>query len=266
VAKERDLVAAYGQLSDAELSVVLGSALLDSALGVGPVERGRFQRFAEAWFEMKREELWRRVRASPTYRLWAASAGSGQVIEAEPLAGILAEDERDGRISAAVAVTLFRDGLRRDGRTYDVAVSAADGESTYVTRVVLAARETGLVVFHEKDMTIEWWGKNFILERRRVYGQLAWHFVPFISGAYLADAQDAFHTALAAAAERGDDYILPVLIGDVRVPPELLGPHIRHLRAEDHTPAQLARALSAKVTDSKARGHGPRDFGEAVRG
>jgi hypothetical protein len=70
---------------------------------------------------------------------------------------------------------------------------------------------------------------------------------------------------MSAAVERSDDYILPVMIGNVRVPSEWLHPHIGYLRAEDHSLAELAAAIAAKVTASKARGTGVRDIGPIVR-
>lgn len=262
-----DLVPAYEALPEDDVYAVLGAALLDSGIGVGPSDPGRLRRFARAWFEAKRDELWHQVRASDTYRIWAASAGPGQAVESHLLAETFAGQEGDVRLEAALAVALSRDQLQRDRQTYDVAVSAADGESAYVAEVVSVARNHGLRVFYDKDMTSAWWGKNFLAEGRKIYGQLAWHFVPFISAAYLVETgpRDAFDAAMAAAIERGDDYILPVLIGDVRVPPEMLHPQIGYLRAEDYTPAELAEALRVKVSTSKARGASARDFGSAVR-
>jgi hypothetical protein len=116
-------------------------------------------------------------------------------------------------------------------------------------------------------MTLAWWGRNFIVEGRKVYGQRTWHFVPFISAEYLVEPRprDALEAAIVVAVERGDDYILPVVVGDVRVPPQLLHPHIGILRAEDYPPPELAAALSTKVAASKARGARALDLGMIVR-
>jgi hypothetical protein len=128
-------------------------------------------------------------------------------------------------------------------------------------------RALKLRVFFEKEMTYAWWGKNFLIEGRRVYGRKALHFVPFISADYLTGPRqrDAFESAMYAAVERGDDYILPVLVGAVSVPPEILPPYIGYLRAEDHAPDKVAAALLAKTTASKARAGRARDIGLIVR-
>ena len=56
---------------------------------------------------------------------------------------------------------------------------------------------------------------------------------------------------MAAAVNKGGDYILPVVFGDIEIPPELLNPHIHYLRAEDQTPDQVADQLEAKVNEAK---------------
>ncbi len=145
-------------------------------------------------------------------------------------------------------------------------MSFADERRDYVEATVTAARSLNLHVFYDRDMTHQWWGRNFVAELRKIYGQRALHFVPFISTEYLTKKypRDEFSYAIIASMERQDDYILPILIGDVRVPPEMLHPHIGYLRAEDHTPTQLAAALRFKVDDSRARGQQPRDIGAIV--
>lgn len=77
-------------------------------------------------------------------------------------------------------------------------------------------------------MTHQWWGRNFVTEQCKVYGQCTLNFVPFISAEYLVRSypRDELSYAMMASVSRGDDYILPILVGDVRVPPEMLHPHI----------------------------------------
>jgi hypothetical protein len=106
--------------------------------------------------------------------------------------------------------------------------------------------------------------RTFIDEGRRMYGQLAWHFAPFLSAAYFTDADLRDGFAMAVALKRADEYILPVLVGAVRVPEEMLPLYIGVLRAEQHSPDQLAKALPSKVVLTKGR-RAARDFGAAVR-
>jgi hypothetical protein len=262
-----ELVRVCEPLSDDDLLAALGSVLGGSGFNLSPIDPERLRRFARRWIATKAGALRERIRQTETYRIWAATAGDGQVMEADVLAAALAQDGVPAEVAAPAAIIMQRDELAR-AEEYDVAVSYAHPQVSYVEGVVAAARARQLRVFYDKDMTHAWWGRNFIAEGRRIYGRRAWHFVPFLSTEYLQAPRnlDAFAAAMSAAVERGDDYILPVLVGAVRVPHEMLHPHVGYLRAEDHSPPVLADALLAKVTASKTRAAGTRDIGVIVRG
>jgi hypothetical protein len=151
-------------------------------------------------------------------------------------------------------------------KPYDIAVSFAGEHRQCVEQVVYACTKLGLDVFYDRDMSNEWWGKSFIREQRRVYSSQTRYFVPFISTEYLTKPipMDEFSAAMMTAVKRGDDYILPVLVGDVQVPPDLLHPHTHYLRAANHTPEQLAAQLYAKVSAGKFQGHQAREVGAVV--
>jgi hypothetical protein len=129
-------------------------------------------------------------------------------------------------------------------KIFDVAVSFAGEQRQYVEAVVEGCKLRGIEVFYDKDMSNDWWGKNFLREQRKVCGSRARYFVPFLSTEYLAKPipGDEFSAAMMTAAKLGDGYILPVLMGNVQVPADLLHPHIGYLRSEDYTPDQLARS------------------------
>jgi hypothetical protein len=131
---------------------------------------------------------------------------------------------------------------------------------------VEAAKARGLDVFYDEDKGNEWWGRSVIREQRRVYGSQTRFFVPFISTAYLLKPfpMDEFQTAMMAAVQRGDDYILPILIGSVQVPADLLHPQTRYLRAEDHTPEQMADQLVQRVGRARSSGQQPKDVAQVV--
>lgn len=152
---------------------------------------------------------------------------------------------------------------------YDVAFSFAGEHRDYVERTKLACEALGLRVFYDKDKSNDWWGRNFLAEQRVVYGRLARYFVPFISVEYFSKPvpSDEFDAAMWTDVERGGGYILPVIIGAVRVPAHRLHPHTGYLRAEDHTPAQLAEQLRRKVTGAGTRERRkPRDITDIVWG
>jgi hypothetical protein len=153
-----------------------------------------------------------------------------------------------------------------DHKPYDLAVSFAGEQRDYVAATVAACKALGLTVFYDKDKNNEWWGGNFIRHQRSVYSAETRFFVPFISTEYLAKPipMDEFSAAMMTAVKQGDGYILPVLVGDVRVPPDLLHPHIHYLRSDDHTPEQLAEALARKVSESRQAGTLPTELGPVV--
>jgi hypothetical protein len=116
-------------------------------------------------------------------------------------------------------------------------------------------------------MNNEWWGKNFIIEQRKVYGSQTRFFVPFISTEYFAKPipADEFQAAMMTAVKQEDPYILPVLIGDVRIPPELMHPHRRYLRADDYTPAELAREMQRRLGSVTRADQPTREITEVVQ-
>lgn len=133
---------------------------------------------------------------------------------------------------------------------YDVAVSFASEQRPYVHRVVRACETRGLRVFYDRDRVFDFWGTNVIRELRKVYGGTqARYFVPFLSAEYLVKKypMDEFNTALVQALGRGYDYILPVVVHSAQVPDDLLSPAVGVLRAEEHSPEELAEKLVRKV-------------------
>lgn len=149
---------------------------------------------------------------------------------------------------------------------YDIAVSFAGEQREYVSAVVDACKERRLNVFYDKDKGNEWWGRNYLREQRKVYESQARYFVPFISVEYLAKPvpMDEFSAAMMTAVKRGDNYILPVLIGDVQVPQDLLLPHTHYMRGDELSPEELADQLVERVGVAEAIGQKPRDVGEVV--
>lgn len=133
---------------------------------------------------------------------------------------------------------------------YDLAVSFAGEQRDYVEQVVRACEERGLRVLYDRDRTTDLWGRNLIMEFRKVYGGKQVRYVaPFISREYLAKRypMDEFRSMLLPAMDQPDDYMLPVLFGDVSVPPELLNPATGVLRSEDYSPEELADAFAQRI-------------------
>jgi hypothetical protein len=256
----------FGEQTDDQLYEYIGAFLRGSGADDSPADRDRSRNTGRTWLDGEERRLWQQIHDSATYRAWLESAGTDQVVDQDTLTGILREQGAPADPAAALAELLVRTESARITQDYDIAVSFAAEQRDYVERTVAAARALGLRVFYDRDMSNAWWGRNFLLEQRKIYGQRALHFVPFISTEYLSASHpiDQFSYAMTRAIEQRNRYILPVLIGSVVVPPEMLHPHIGYLRAEEHTAEQLAARMKVAVDDSRAAGREARDFGTVV--
>jgi hypothetical protein len=146
---------------------------------------------------------------------------------------------------------------------YDIAMSFAGAQRALVEPIVRACQALGVKTFYDKDNTVEFWGRNFITGMRAIYGGTrARYVVPFLSKEYLASAypMDEFTTAIRRAIEIStDSYILPIVVGSVQVPADLLNPAIGFLRLEDYTVDQLARIIADRVGVARQRHQEPRE-------
>lgn len=222
------------------------------------------RRRGRTWLNGETQRLWQQIHDSDTYLAWLESAGTGQLIDQDTVATILRGQGTDP--ANVLAELLVRTEAAKVTEDYDIAVSFAPAQLDYVEQTVAAARALGLKVFYDRDLSNAWWGRNFIIEQRKIYGQRALHFVPFISTEYLASPHplDGFHQAIVKAIAQQNRYILPVLVGNVTVPPHLLNPHIGNLRADHNAPEELAAHMAIAVNESRATNHQTRDFGTVL--
>ncbi|MCE6993309.1 toll/interleukin-1 receptor domain-containing protein [Saccharothrix sp. S26] len=126
---------------------------------------------------------------------------------------------------------------------YDVAVSFAEEQRSAVEEVVRAFQERGLTVLHGPEQTHEWWAHK---EGGDLPDARVRFFIPFVSGV------DDFTTAALRAVKAGDEHVLPVLLGDVTVPSDLLHPHVAYVRGT--RPDQLADAVVGRIEAAEAVG------------
>ncbi|MFE9746390.1 hypothetical protein ACFYOT_15915 [Saccharothrix saharensis] len=126
---------------------------------------------------------------------------------------------------------------------YDVAVSFAEEQRSAVEEVVEAFRQRGLTVLHGPEQTHEWWAHK---EGGDLPAARVRFFVPFVAEV------DDFTTAALRAVKAGDEHVLPVLLGDVTVPPDLLHPHVAYVRGTQ--PDRLTEALVARIEAAEAVG------------
>ncbi|HEY3748123.1 MAG TPA: toll/interleukin-1 receptor domain-containing protein [Pseudonocardiaceae bacterium] len=137
---------------------------------------------------------------------------------------------------------------------YHLAFTFAGEQRDFVARVKEECQDLGLDVMYDFDNAVDWWGKNFIVEQRRIYAHRTLFVVAFISKEYLAKPvpRDEFTAAMWRDVQQGGGYILPVLMDDVTVPDELLHPSTAFLRVRggQPEPATLAVLLNQKVLAS----------------
>ena len=138
---------------------------------------------------------------------------------------------------------------------YDVAVSFAEDQRSTVEEVVEAFRQRGLTVLHGSEHTHEWWSHK---EGGDLPDARVRFFVPFVSEV------DDFTSAVLLAVKSGEEHVLPVLLGDVAVPPDLLHPHVAYVRSTAHRPDQLTEALATRIEAAEAVGRERAPVGEVV--
>src|SRR5689334_2386433 len=109
---------------------------------------------------------------------------------------------------------------------FDLAVSFAGAQRPLAERFARACESLSLSVFYDRNVTEEMWGHDFIQQFRRVYGgELARYVVSFLSAEYFAGPypMDEFDSANTYAIQRRDDpFLLPVTVGDVQIPENLM--------------------------------------------
>ena len=138
------------------------------------------------------------------------------------------------------------------GLVYDIAMSFAGAQRAAVERIVRACERLGVTVFYDQDHTAQLWGNDIIGHMRTIYGgNRARYVVPFLSKEYLTSGypMDELRAAISHGISIGDDsYILPVVVGDVDVPAELVSRDIGFLRLEDHSADELAHIIAERVS------------------
>lgn len=109
--------------------------------------------------------------------------------------------------------------LRSSGYPYDVAVSFAGDIRPLVEEFVHALKERGLSVYYDFDQQSQLWGKDIRLELKEIYANEALYMVIFLSEQYPERDWTDFELSIgkAAAEKRTEDYLLPLVVNDVKV-------------------------------------------------
>ena len=130
---------------------------------------------------------------------------------------------------------------------YQVSLSFAGEQRLYVGDVAKHLAARGIKVFYDRFETVNLWGKDQVEAFHHQFANNAKCVVMFISKEYVEKMwpRHERRSALSAAIEKGDEYILPVRFDDTEVPglPHTIG----YLTAKDHLPSGLAALISEKI-------------------
>lgn len=161
-----------------------------------------------------------------------------------------------GRATADEAHRLNREvalaRLRPQNVDFDLALSFAGDDRTYVHRVAELLSESGIRLFYDKFEEPDLWGKDLYSHLSEVYFSKARFTVMFISKAY-AEKVWTNHERKAAQAKAfslNTEYILPVRFDQTEVPGLL--PTTAYVDAREKTPEALAKLLVAKLMSPKS--------------
>jgi hypothetical protein len=129
---------------------------------------------------------------------------------------------------------------------YDVALSFAGEERTYVRRVAERLLDWGVRLFFDENFVADMWGEDLNEYLQSTYGRQAGAVVMFVSAAYEAKAfPTAERRASFAAAMHRDVKVWPVRFDDTDLPG--LNENISYMSAQDHVPEALADLVASKL-------------------
>jgi hypothetical protein len=131
---------------------------------------------------------------------------------------------------------------------YDVAVSFAGEQRTFVAEVVEAMKAKGIRVFYDYDEQHELWGKDLIDHLDKVYRKNARYCVVFASADYQRKHWTSHERKSAQAREfkqRRSEYVLPIRMDDTDIP-GLLDTK-GYIDGRRTTPEKIAEALYKKL-------------------
>lgn len=130
---------------------------------------------------------------------------------------------------------------------YDVALSFAGEDRTYVETVASILKTRGVRVFYDDYEKVDLWGKDLYEHLAAVYSSQARFTVMFISKHYAAKVwtRHERRSAQARALSENREYILPARFDDTEV--EGLLPTIGYVDLRRTTPEQLADLIVGKL-------------------
>lgn len=132
-------------------------------------------------------------------------------------------------------------------RRYQVALSFAGEQRSYVEEVAKTLQKRSVTVFYDGFEKVRLWGRSGAEEFHEVFANQADRVVMFISREYVDKSwpQHERKSALSRMIQEQGEYVVPVRFDDTPVPG--LPGDVIYERASDYTPAQLAVMIANKI-------------------
>lgn len=130
---------------------------------------------------------------------------------------------------------------------FDVALSFAGEDRSYVSEVADVLREMGFRVFYDKYEAVSLWGKDLYTHLREIYFQRAKYTVIFISKHYKKKlwTNHERESAQAKAFLENKEYILPARFDKTQIPGVL--PTIGYVNLDGMPPLEFAQLIKQKI-------------------
>lgn len=137
---------------------------------------------------------------------------------------------------------------------FDVCLSFAGEQRSYVEHVARGLKERGYAVFYDADEQADLWGKNLAEHFEYVYRVASRACVMFISEEYAEKpwTKHERRNALSRALEE-DEYVLPARFDDTALPG--LAPTIGYIDLAEFAPANLVDLLAEKLGEPQGTRH-----------
>lgn len=227
--------------------------------------REMHERF-ENWFQDTAQDL-ERLYWAPDVANWFRQ-GNGWLVGAGSYQGILDTWNDRLKLLDELLTTFAVDATCvSDGEQYDVCLSFAGEQRSYVENVARALADAGISVFYDRDEEIDLWGKNLYEHLNSVYRDRSRFCVIFVSREYAAKNWPSHErqSAQARAIRENREYILPARFDDTQLPG--MNDTVQYADLRRISPQQLADMIVKKVGRLDALGsHSPTAPKNVARG
>ncbi|MBY0010813.1 TIR domain-containing protein [Paenibacillus typhae] len=139
---------------------------------------------------------------------------------------------------------------KRDLRyKYDIALSFAGEDRSYVEIIAGELRASGINLFYDEFEQISLWGKDLSIYLDKLFRNEAAFCVMFISVAYMNKSWCVLERDSAMNRQRkGGEYILPIILDQTTIPS--ITDRYGYLEAKHYSPVQLAEMIIKKLRNT----------------